>query len=158
MTRDRPRARRLPGEVHLRLGYAGCPEYWSHVCLPRRASDEQLGQWRALPEGERTRVEAQYRRLYAVMRDELCREHERRQRIRNGIRTAAMTIAVSGALAACHLVGSATWAGSNLAGAGFPTAQWLAAMGLTAAMYGAACKLGERWLDIGDPQEFGLRP
>ncbi len=158
MTRDRPHTRRLLDEVDLRLGYAGCPEYWSHVCLPRRASSEQLSQWRALPVGERTRIEAQYHRLHAAVRHEVSREHERRQRIRNGIRSASITIAISGVLAAGHLTGSVSGAGGSYGDAGFPAVQWLTAMILTAALYGSACKLGERWLDISDHQEFGLRP
>ena len=158
MTRDRLQTRRLFDEVNLRLGYAGCPEYWSHVCLPGRASTDQLSQWHSLSAGERAHIEAQYQRLHAAVRLEVSREHERRQRIRNGIRSASITVAISGALAACHFTGSVAAAGIGYGNSGFPAAQWLTAMILTAALYGSVCQLGERWLDVSDPQEFGLRP
>jgi hypothetical protein len=148
---------RLLQEVHRRLGYAGSVEYWLHLELPERADEQQLREWQALPEPERLRVTEQFDRICEDTKREIAQEWLRCQRVKNGIRSGSVMLTFFGVLGLCLTIGTASpWpdAGSE----SFLSFWWLVSLAVLAGLYGSGCKLGERWFDLRDSQEFGLRP
>ena len=145
-------------QIAHRVGFADVPEYWLQIALPERASATQIQDWESLPEGERQRIGTQYQQCREMARREVMRCQGRQQRIRHGIRSASVTIAMLGSIAVPGLVDSSAPADIRPGDGGFPAAQWFIVLMIAASLYGVMCKLGERCFDLDAAHEFGLRP
>jgi hypothetical protein len=151
---SRERARLLD-EVDKRLGYVGYVEFSFHVPAPARADEEQLTRWRLLPSSEKIRVAEQYDKLYENLKDQVFTEWGRQQRVKAGIRSGSLLIALVAVLLFC-LALHETLPVSATTSSGFLPMWWIAALAVMTGLYAVICKLGEYWFDLDGRHNSGL--